>query len=83
MFRKLFWALVVLINVLGGALIYSYIHSDVVNNERLSCQYPVRPLVHGKCDNSDPCDPENIKSGGYCDDYMKMPKYKQMKGLGK
>ena len=25
------------------------------------CQYPTRPLVNGKCDNSDPCDPETIK----------------------
>ena len=25
------------------------------------CQYPTRPLVDGKCDNSDPCDPETIK----------------------
>lgn len=26
-----------------------------------NCQYPMRPLVNGQCDNSDPCDPTTIK----------------------
>jgi hypothetical protein len=31
------------------------------------CQYPNRDNSGG-CDNSDPCDPENIKNGGACED---------------
>lgn len=30
------------------------------------CQYPPRPYVNGQCDNTDPCDPTNIKEGGAC-----------------
>jgi hypothetical protein len=46
----------------------------VVNSERVAptvqaedCQYPTRDNSGG-CDNSDPCDPENIKNGGACKD---------------
>ncbi len=30
------------------------------------CQYPNRPYTNGQCDNTDPCDPTNIKDGGAC-----------------
>lgn len=37
--------------------------------EQSNCQYPTRPLnPDGSCDNSDPCDPTNIKNGGACKD---------------
>lgn len=29
--------------------------------DTLNCQYPLRPLVNGSCDNSDPCDPSTLK----------------------
>lgn len=29
--------------------------------ETLNCQYPLRPLINGQCDNSDPCDPTTLK----------------------
>lgn len=33
------------------------------------CMYPERALIEGRCDNTDPCDPERIKiDGGRCVD---------------
>lgn len=30
----------------------------------VNCMYPMRPLVNGACDNSDPCDPETLSVPG-------------------
>lgn len=38
-------------------------------DQQPQCMYPARPLIEGRCDNTDPCDPERIKiDGGRCVD---------------
>lgn len=61
----------ILILVLLAAIVLTRKPADgqFLLNTNDQCMYPERALIEGRCDNTDPCDPERIKiDGGRCVD---------------
>lgn len=59
-----------IVGIFLGAIVMAQPEAQVNSIQQTQqCQYPQRPLnPDGSCDNSDPCDPANIKNGGACKD---------------